>query len=207
MAYKHVSPKSGPYGGSRRVRCNDCPGWQPWDLSNAWWARIQQATADFDVSNAETPDDVTAALEAVADSIRDLAQESEDTADNMEQGFGHSTMQSDEARDRAQALNDWADEIANAEVPELPEPEAVPRYFVVNNDGSGDVAEDTPEGFEMEAEAQAYMAQIVAMYPQAEGDMSIEERDWTPDEPSEEQMDQWRSEVDDAVQVVSESPI
>src|SRR5438270_337793 len=35
--YKHVTPKSGPYGGYQRNRHADCPTWKAWDLSSAWW--------------------------------------------------------------------------------------------------------------------------------------------------------------------------
>jgi len=29
--YKHISPKSGPYGGRTLSRHRDCPGWNVWD--------------------------------------------------------------------------------------------------------------------------------------------------------------------------------
>jgi len=212
QAYKHVSPKSGPYGGYTRYRCSDCPGWQVWDLSNAWWARIAQATDGFDVSDCTTVEEVQERLEAVADAIRDLAQESEEAADNIEEGFGHETMQSQEARDRAEALNDWADEIADADIPDLPEPESETRYFVINDHDGSIAMGDEDGGYESEEDAQAAIDAYFKQYPQyAEGEdaetFSIEARDVELEEVTEEQMDEWRSEVESAVEIVNESPV
>jgi hypothetical protein len=215
--YKHVSPKSGPYGGYQRNRHKDCPGWQAWDLTNAWWARIARATSGFDVSEfMDNPDEssvenIRGALEQVADEVRGLAEESRETASNIEQGFGHSTQQSQEAEDRADALEAWADEIAEADLPDFPEAETETetRWFVINVDGSGDVAEDTPEGFDDEAEARRYMNGIIERYPQAKDDMELESREVevTGDEPTEEQIENWRSEVESAIGIVDESPV
>lgn len=123
--YKHVTPKSGPFGGFRRVRCADCPTWQPWDLSGALWARLAQIANDFwtEFSNAESPEDVTAAVESAAEEIRSLAGEKQEAADNLESGFGHETEQSQELADIADQLESWADEFESAELPEHPEGE------------------------------------------------------------------------------------
>ena len=163
--YKWTRPKSGPYGGRLRVRHSGCPTWKPWDLSSAWWARIEQATDDFDVSQAESADDVRASLEDVAQRVKDLAEESREAANNIEQGFGHTTQQSEEAEQRADELDGWADDIERADVPELDDFEF---------DFDGDVPEEGEEGWE------AY---------------------------AEERLDAWRREVEDAVDVVYNSPV
>jgi hypothetical protein len=122
MPYKWIEPRSGPYGGRMMVRCADCPTWQVWEYSSSLSARIAQIqhnagealSADFD-----TPDDVTSILNDVAQEVRDLATEKQEAADNMESGFGHATYQSDELSETAQNLESWADDIEQADIPDL----------------------------------------------------------------------------------------
>lgn len=109
--YKWVAPKSGPYGGHKRYRCAVCPSWQPWELSNALWARIAQITAAAQGIDTSDAAEVRSALETAAEEIRSLASEKEEGADNMEDGFGHETEQSSQLRETAENLNSWADEI------------------------------------------------------------------------------------------------
>lgn len=201
MPYKHVTPKSGPYGGSKRVRCEACPAWQPWDLSNSLGARLAQISNDF--SNAqpfESPEDVTSALEAAAESIREIASEKEEGASNIEEGFGHATYQSEELTATAESLNGWADEIEQVEVPDLPEPEE--RHFVrLNGDNVCD-----EEGYETESDAENARDEYLEEHKDlSEDDLEIEAD--TGDEPTEEQMDAWRDEVEGVISIVDESPV
>jgi hypothetical protein len=201
MAYKHVTPKSGPYGGTKHVRCANCPTWQVWDLSNSLSARLSQISHEFSSAQPfESPDDVTSALEQAAEAIREIASEKEEGASNIEEGFGHETYQSSELRETADSLNTWADEIEEVEVPDLPEPEE--RYFVREG---GEVICDE-EGYETESDAETARDEHLAENPDVdEDDLSIEAD--TSDEPTEEQMDEWRDEVDGAVSIVDESPV
>jgi hypothetical protein len=188
--YKWVKPKSGPYGGARRSRHASCPTWQVWELSNSLDARIQQATNDFDVSQVESEDDVTSALEAVAEQIRELAAEKEEAASNMEEGFGHPTGQSEELAEQAQTLEDWADEIESVEVPELA---AADDVDCEDCDGTGQVdVEDVDEDDE-DAETEEECS--------ACGGTGQVESDEEPD------LDAWREEVEEAVAIVWESPL
>lgn len=212
--YKHVTPKSGPYGGRQRNRHASCPSWKSWELSSSWSARVEQATYDFNVTDCETKEDVEAALSEVAEAIRELASESEQAADSVEEGFGHETFVSAAARERASALEDWADSIESADVPDYPEPEAPEpeqRWYVVNpeDDGGGIVFEDTPEGYETREEAEAEMALFMKQWPNAVG-ITVEQREYESDEVlddvTEEQIEEWRSGVEDAVAIVQEVP-
>jgi hypothetical protein len=207
-AYNWIKPKSGPYGGTLMARHAAHPTWQVWEYSSSWSARIAQATADFDVSAAESPDDVTSALEDVANAIRELAEESRETASNIEEGFGHATSQSEEAEQRADDLDGWADEIEQVDVPDLPEPET--RYFVTNGDGVvSDLFEE--DGYETEADAE----HALAMHREDNGttgdgddsDDGFEVEAIEPDELTEEQLDEWRDEVESLVDIVNESPV
>ncbi len=207
-AYNWIKPKSGPYGGTLKARHAVHPTWRIWEYSSSWSARIAQATDGFSVDTAESPEDVTSALEDVANAIRELAEESRETASNIEEGFGHATSQSEEAEQRADDLDGWADEIEQAEIPDLPEVEE--RYFVTNGDGVvSDLFEE--DGYDTEAEAQAALDE----YRQENGtngdgddsDDGFEVEGIEPDEPTEEQLEEWRAEVEDACSIVDESPV
>jgi hypothetical protein len=120
--YKHVSPKSGPYGGHKRVRCATCPTWQVWDLSNSLSARTAQIEHDFSeaISGATEEDDIRSALDDAVSSIDELAGEKRESAENIEQGFQHETEQSAELNSTADELEGWSQEIASFDIPEPP---------------------------------------------------------------------------------------
>lgn len=123
--YKWIKPKSGPYGGRMRIRCAACPTWNVWEYSDSMDARLQQISWQFwlDLNSPEGPDDVQAALDSAASSVRDLAEEKRESAQNIEDGFGHATFKSDELNEIADSLDSWADEIESANIPDLPEGE------------------------------------------------------------------------------------
>jgi hypothetical protein len=64
-----------------------------------------------DLAQAEDFDSIREVLEAFAQEVRQVAEEYGESADNMESGFGHETYQSQELRERSEALEGWADEI------------------------------------------------------------------------------------------------
>lgn len=177
--YRWVQPKNR----GRRTRCGDCPTWQPWDLSNALWARIAKIQDDFDISECRTPDEVQEQLGRMAEEIRGLAEEKRESQSNIEEGFGHPTSQSDELGETADSLDDWAQEIEDTEIPELPEP-------VECEDGWHD---HDPTEVEEDAVCE-------------ECGGAVDER-LTPDEPTDEQIDEWVSEVEDACSITDESPV
>lgn len=166
--YKHITPKSGPYGGRTRFRCGKCPNWQVWEYSNSLSAQIERVTTEaYDaIDSADDADEVSSALSSAAEGIRELAEEKREAAQNMEDGFGHSTSQSEELAEQADSLDSWADDIENADVPDFPEPE---EQDCEECGGSGEVK-----------------------CSECSGEGSV-----TPDEPTDEQIDQWRDEVRD----------
>lgn len=170
--YKHITPKSGPYGGRTRYRCRTCPAWQVWEYSNSLSAQIERITyeADQAIDTADSQDEVTEALSAAADGLRELAEEKRESAQNMEDGFGHSTAQSEELAEQADSLDEWADTIENADVPEFPEPEETE---CEECGGSGQVEDDEGEKIECD---------------ECNGT-------GTPIEPTEDQIEEWREEA------------
>jgi hypothetical protein len=122
--YKHISPKSGPYGGRRLVRCAACPDWQRWEYSSSLSARLEEISYYFweNIVEVSEPDDVQSALDDAAQAVTDLAEEKRASAENIEQGFQHATYQSDELNQVADDLESWASDISNTDIPSLPEP-------------------------------------------------------------------------------------
>lgn len=235
MPYKHITPKSGPYGGRRMVRCASCPSWQVWEYSSSLSARTAEIAHNFEqeIDGADDPDSITSALSSAADSIREIAEEKRESASNIEEGFGHSTSMSEELESVADELDSWADEVEQADIPDLPEPEEQDceqcegggehGWTVVNADGSGHVFEDT-EFFDTEDEAEERLSDFMAQWNEGKPEADQMARDQflievqsciecdgsgqvTPDEPTDEQMDEWRSEVEDAVSIVNECPV
>lgn len=199
--YKHISPKSGPYGGRKLTRHESCPQWKVWEYSSSWSARIAQATDGFSVSQASSPEEVQDILNGVAESIKELADESRTTAQSMEEGFGHPTSKSEEAEQRGSDLDEWADEIEGVTIPDLPEPEE--RWYVRGANG-GEVGME--DGYDSEEEAQAELDALIEAGERVEADGAEVVAD-TPEDPSEEQLEDWRSEVEDACSIVYESPV
>jgi hypothetical protein len=184
--YKHISPKSGPYGGRKRTRHEGCPTWQVWEYSSSLNARLAQVEHDFvtEVSKADmtTEDGVQGALDDAANAIREIVGEKRDAADNIEQGFGHPTTQSEELEQLADDLESWADDIEAATIPEVPEPEEEDCDDCVSG-----VVED--DGEESDCETCGGSGQV------------------TGDEPTDAQMEEWRDEVIGELTIVGECPV
>ena len=75
--------------------------------------QIWDAQASLDLSGATSEDEVLTELASFAETVREVATEYSESADNMESGFGHSTYQSDELREKGEALESWADDLEN----------------------------------------------------------------------------------------------
>lgn len=74
-------------------------------------------------SVSETIDRLREILSDTASQFRDVAEEYEESAQSIEDGFGHSTAQSEEAQEKAQMVEEAADLIENLEIPEPDENE------------------------------------------------------------------------------------
>jgi hypothetical protein len=181
MPYKWIQPRSGPYGGHKRFRCGTCPAWQVWDYSHSLGAELARISHEFHgaLDDAQSEDDVQGALDDAAQQVEDLAQEKRDSAENMESGFGHATYQSDELSETADSLEEWAREFASATIPEYPEPEET------------DCEDCTDLG-----DADAWECK------QCNGD-----RTFTPEEPTEAQIEDWHEALHNDLSVVDESPV
>lgn len=178
--YKWIEPS----GQRVRNRHADCPTWNVWDYSSSLSARIAQIQHD-DPDDFDTVDDLQAWAAGKAEEIRGLAEEKRESAQNIEDGFGHATYQSDELNEQADSLEQWAYDLENADIPEIPEPD---EEDCEECDGTGEVDGEPDHG----------------MTPCEACDGS---GTTNPEEPSEEQMDNWRGEALEAVRnVLDEAP-
>lgn len=121
MPYKWVKTKSGPYGGATMYRCADCPSWKQSELSSSKMSGVYaaQEMLDEQIINCESVEDLQALAGDLAEMIRDVANEYEESARNIEDGFGHSTSMSEDLEQRANDLNSWADDIDNLDFDEF----------------------------------------------------------------------------------------
>lgn len=181
--YKHISPRSGPYGGRRLVRCATCPEWHVWEYSSSLSARLAEVSYNFEQAISETTseEDADSALTDAADAVRGIAEEKRESAQSIEDGFQHATSQSDELNEIADSLDSWADDIENATVPDFPEPE---EEDCETCEGSGKVDDPANETNGDGEEAEQIDCE------KCEGSGKI-----TPDEPTNDQIDEWREEV------------
>lgn len=190
--YKHISVRTGPRSSAKLVRCVRCPDWQVWEYSNSLSARVAEIVHNFrqvlDEDFGDTSD-VESARDDAVNAIRELAEEKEEGAGNIEDGFGHETTQSGELREQAESLVSWADEIEGVEIPELSDPED---EDCVDCDGTGKV--DDPEDNSDDPK------QVDCDNCEGTGEV-------TPEEPSEEEYETWREEVRDAFSIIDESPV
>jgi len=190
--YKWIKPKSGPYGGRKLSRHEACPSWQVWDYSSSLSARISQVQHDAQeaIDAAESNDDLTTALQDAAQAIRDLAEEKREAAQNLEDGFQHATSQSDELNQVADDLDAWADDVEGTDLPEDPEPEP---EDCDECDGSGVLNKSAdPDDASPQVDC-----------PECDGTGQV-----IPDEPTDDQWDDWRNEARDAAtSALDECPV
>jgi hypothetical protein len=192
--YKHISPRSGPYGGRTMYRCVNCPSWNVWEYSSSLSARLSEISFNFGeaIDSAESEDDVQTALNDAAEAVREIAQEKSESADNIEEGFQHETSISSELRETGESLESWADEIESAQIPDFPEPE---------EDECGECGgTGVIENPDYNEEAEDSEAEIAC--DTCDGTGRVE-----PDEPTSDQIDEWRDEVRSDCSIVDESPV
>ena len=178
--YKHISIKTGPRSSRTLIRCSLCPVWHVWEYSNAASARTAQIVHEAETALADvtTADDVSDVLQTAADAARELAEEKRESASNIEDGFGHSTTQSEELTDLADQLEDWASTLEGATIPDYPDPADVE---CEECDGTGTGGEDMDTCRECNGTGH-------------------------PAEPTEDQMDEWRTEVSE-ISELQDSPV
>ena len=90
-----------------------CPSWRQSELTSSKMAGIyaaQEHLSDI-IDSLETVDDLTDAAQTFADAVREVGEEYRESQSNMVDGFGHDTSMSDELGEKADMLDDWANDI------------------------------------------------------------------------------------------------
>jgi len=74
-------------------------------------AVIDEAVAKFDISGAESIEDIKSALEDLAGEARSVAEEYAESASNIEQAFPSGNATSEACQTASAALDSWADDL------------------------------------------------------------------------------------------------
>lgn len=119
--YKWVKTKSGPYGGAKLIRCATCPTWKQSELSSSKMAGVYAAEEQCDEQLGECNEvgDLEALRDDLADQIESVADEYQESAENMVSGFGHETSTSDDIQQKADDLREWAESIRGIDFDEF----------------------------------------------------------------------------------------
>jgi hypothetical protein len=127
----------GMRGGVKHFRCADhyptlaerTPGRQGqlYGIQEAIEEQIAGLTSHLSVEGDEVsaPDvsDFQTVAEDAASQLREIAEEIQEGADNIESGFGHATSQSEEMAEKAQTLEGICDDLEGLDFEEAPERE------------------------------------------------------------------------------------
>lgn len=177
----------GMRGGMKRYRCAkpECYP-KPWETEgNPKRAALMQAEAEAEQAlSAEFSDaaDLESIMSDFASTVRDIAQEFIDSADNIESGFGTATYQSDELRERGENLESAADELESVDFEDPPERDDFTGEMVCPECGGS--------GVDDESEAEDPDDRACS---KCKGEGEIEDEE-TAEHEYEEALDQWREE-------------
>jgi len=147
MAYRWVQPKSGPYGGTKRYICLDCPTWRQSELSSSKMAGVYaaQEQCDDDLYNCGDTSDLESLRDDLADQVEAVADEYDESAQNMVDGFGHETSMSDELVEKAESLRSWAEDIRSVYFEEFSEDDVESVPDATESDHEDDVEQARDE--------------------------------------------------------------
>lgn len=117
-SYKHITPRSGPYGGTQRNRHAGHPDWNVWEYSYSRSAQVARTVSEIhamiDDYTMETADDFDNMRQQAQDMAQEQLDEQEEALGNMPEQLQDGS-QASEYRD---ALESWVDEIGNADAPD-----------------------------------------------------------------------------------------
>lgn len=113
--YNWIKSRYGP----KRSRHATCRQFRPSDLTSndklsslyAIQERIEDEASAWGLLESTDLADLVTALDDAAVEAREVADDYRETAENLEQGFGHSTSQSEEIASNGDEVDGWADEL------------------------------------------------------------------------------------------------
>jgi len=196
-AYKHISPKSGPYGGRQRNRHEEHPSWNPWEYSSSLSARLAQVQHEgaTEIANLAEVDDFESVRDDLAQMAQDLLDEKQESLDAMPEGLGENSV----LAEQVEALETWVETISDVDEPDRPEVEPVTKWFVTGPDSQS----LDEEGFDKEDEAQQALSAHLAKHPdESEDDWEVDSEETEEGEVPEEALEEW---LDQAREVLQEA--
>jgi hypothetical protein len=184
-SYKHITPRSGPYGGTQKNRHAAHPSWQVWDYSfsvRAQAARVQHdMEGEIDSYEFGSTDDFDDLKQSLVDQANDFLSEREDTLSNLPEQLQDSSI----SQEYVEAAEQWVSALEDVDAPDgdaLEDCEAC--------DGTGEVESDrwyangpdsqslNEEGYDSEGEAQADLDAYLAEHEdESEDDWTVEQGD------------------------------
>jgi hypothetical protein len=195
---KHISPKSGPYGGRKRTRHEGCPTWQVWEYSSSLSARVAQVQHEgaTEIGNMADFDDFESVKDTLTQMAQDLLDEKEESMGNMPEGLAEGSV----LAEQIEALESWVESISDVDEPDRPEPEPVTKWFATGPDSQS----LDEEGFDEEDEAQQALSAYLAEHPdESEDDWSVDSEETGDEgEVSEDDLEEW---LDQAREVLQEA--
>lgn len=104
------------------------------------YSAIEAAEDALGEAGELTADAAAQILVNCAEGVREAADMYEDSADNMEEGFGHETYLSEEIREKSEELNSFADELESAadDIESMDDPDEDEESILTNFDGEVD---------------------------------------------------------------------
>jgi len=110
--YKHAEPRFGP----RLFWCKDHTPKRS-ETSSSKLGPVWDAMDEFDPSGYESADELTSAVQSIADTAREIGEEYQEGIDNMPEGLQEGHV-AEESREKVDALEAYADELEQWEAEE-----------------------------------------------------------------------------------------
>ncbi len=132
--YKWIAPRAHrAASGVKRNRHTTCPAWRPSQttssphLATIYGAQesAEEQIAAVTVGGADETADVEENLKGIAEefaeNIGEAVESYAESAQNIEDGFGHPTYQSEELQEKSEAIAQWADDVTSYDTTEYDE--------------------------------------------------------------------------------------
>jgi hypothetical protein len=177
-AYKWIAPRSGPYSSRTLRRHASHPDWRVWEYSDSLSAQLARVSHNFQNSIAGAE-----SVDDVESALAEAADEIESIADAKDESADSLESGFQHATSQSDELRDTAEQLRS---------------------WAGEIRDTSVPDFPEPEETDCGECE-------GEGDADCDccggNGTYTPDEPTEDQVDQWRSDVADETGIVDESPV
>lgn len=190
MSYKWISVRlmGVDTPGDKRIRCTDCPDWHQWEWNPSTASQCQRVAHDTEhhlrYGKHETVSGAQAVMGDAAHEISNFATYRRLSSERTAWAFGKSNFTARRLKADSEALESWAKEIRNWPCPELPAPTLTDCSLCSAKRMDLDLGGD-PACMECSGAGR-----------------------YLPEEPGEEQLQEWRHMIaDDASEVLEKCPL